>query len=161
MIPGIEIIPQGCAGVSPPAGGVMISGWDAEPEAPEIQFMWLFTKYGFYSAVCARQGDGGYGQPVDENRVMVRARVRQHLDALKKRFPELLGDVEICVFQGSDYAFRIFVPKSTWAAVTAALAEELSYDNFKAEAARGDAGDDYEAALHDVWGVMHRLQRRR
>jgi hypothetical protein len=21
--------------------------------------MWLFTKYGFYSAVCARQGDGG------------------------------------------------------------------------------------------------------
>lgn len=27
--------------------------------------MWLFTKYGFFSAVCARQGKGDYDQPVD------------------------------------------------------------------------------------------------
>jgi hypothetical protein len=122
--------------------------------------MWLFTKYGFYSVVCARQGDGKYGQPIDESRLMVRARVRDHLDALRNGFPDLLENTEIRAYTGSDYAFRIFVPKSTWVAVTAALAEELSYDNFKAEVARGDADDDYEAALHDVWGVMHRLQRR-
>jgi hypothetical protein len=27
--------------------------------------MWLFTKYGFFSIVCARQGDGKQGQPID------------------------------------------------------------------------------------------------
>jgi len=29
--------------------------------------MWIFTRYGFFSAVCARQGDGGHGQPVDKS----------------------------------------------------------------------------------------------
>ena len=122
--------------------------------------MWLFTKYGFYSVVCARRGDGGYGQPIDENRLMVRARVRDHLDALRKRFPDLLENAAIRAYPGSDYAFRIFVAKSDWVAAMAALTEEIAYDNFKAEVARGGAGDDYEAALHDVWSVMHRLQER-
>jgi hypothetical protein len=54
--------------------------------------MWLFTKYGFYSAVCARQGDGSHGQPVDPNRIMVRARMRQHLEALKERFNDLVSN---------------------------------------------------------------------
>ena len=122
--------------------------------------MWLLTKHGFYSVVCARQGDGGYGQPIDEDRLMVRARLQPHLEALKNRFPALLGDAEILAFPGSDYAFRIFVPKTAWVTVAAELADEISYDNFKEEVARGSAGDDYEAALHDVWSVMHKLQRR-
>ena len=121
--------------------------------------MWLFTKHGFYSVVCARQGDGRHGQPVDEHRLMVRARLRQHLEALKTRFPAILGDAEILVFPGSDYAFRIFVPKAVWVTVAAELADEIAYDNFKAEVGRGSAGDGYEAALHNVWSVMHRLQR--
>lgn len=122
--------------------------------------MWLFTKYGFYSAVCARQGDGRHGRPVDESRIMVRARQRKHLDDLKRRFPELLRSADIRAFPGSDYAFRIFVSKSDWMSVVKAIAEELAYDNFKAEVARGEAGDDYEAALHDVWSVMYRLQEK-
>ena len=60
--------------------------------------MWLFTKHGFYSAVCARQGDGSHGQPVDPDRIMVRARVRDHLEALKERFSDLLADSEIPAF---------------------------------------------------------------
>ena len=71
--------------------------------------MWIFTKYGFYSAVCAHQGDGRHGRPVDPDRIMVRARVRGHLDALKERLPDLLGDCEIKAFAGTDYAFRPFV----------------------------------------------------
>lgn len=122
--------------------------------------MWLFTKHGFYSVVCARQGDGGYDQPIDENRFMVRARLRQHLEALKTRFPALLGDTDIRAFPGSDYAFRIFVPKAAWVKVAAELTEEIAYDNFKAEVAQGSASDDYEAALHEVWSIMNRLQRR-
>ena len=121
--------------------------------------MWLFTRYGFFSAVCARQGSGGHGQPVDPGRVMVRARVRGHLDALKGRFPELLGGCEVREFAGTDYAFRLFVAKSTWARALAALAEELDYDNFKSEVARhGGAGAAYERSLHKVWSVMDKLQ---
>ena len=123
--------------------------------------MWIFTKYGFFSAVCARQGSGEYGQPVDPDRVMVRARVRGHLDALKDRFPELLGGCEVREFAGADYAFRLFVEKSAWSRALAALAEEVDYDNFKSEVARhqGAAGADYEGSLHDVWRVMNRLQK--
>ncbi len=122
--------------------------------------MWVFTKYGFYSVVCARQGDGRHGQPVDASRLMVRARVREHLDALKARFPELIGACEVQEFAGSDYACRIFVDKATWRALMPLLAEDIDYDNFKSEVARhqGAAGAPYERALHDVWSTMYRLQ---
>ena len=123
--------------------------------------MWLFTKHGFYSAVCARQGDGVHGQPVDPDRMMVRARVRKHLEALKERFSDLLADCEIKEFAGTDYAFRIFVSKSIWSKVLVGLNEEMDYDNFKSKVARhqGSAGADYEHSLHEVWSVMNRLQK--
>ena len=123
--------------------------------------MWLFTKHGFFSAVCARQGNGESGQPVDPDRIMVRARLTEHLENLKQRFPELLGECEIRKFQGSDYACRIFVPKSIWAQVVEQLAQETDYDNFKSKVARhqGPRREAYENALHKVWEVMYRLQK--
>jgi hypothetical protein len=128
--------------------------------------MWIFTKHGFFSAVCARRGDGQRGQPVDPNRIMVRARLQSHLEALKKRFPDLLGGCEIQESAGTDYAFRLFLQKWAWIQVLAGLAEETDYDNFKSEVARhqvarhqGRAGADYEHLLHEVWSVMYRLQK--
>jgi len=123
--------------------------------------MWIFTKHGFFSAVCARKGKGQHGQPVDPDRMMVRARVREHLEALKKRFPDLLGECDIMESESTDYAFRLFVQKSAWMQVLAALAEETDYDNFKSEVARhqGKAGAAYEHSLHEVWSVMNRLQK--
>ena len=123
--------------------------------------MWIFTKHGFFSAVCARQGSGKRGQPVDADRIMVRARLRGHLEALKKCFPDLLGQCEIQEFTGTDYAFRVFVDKPVWSQVLSGLAEETDYDNFKSEVARqqGRDGAAYERSLHEVWSVMHRLQK--
>jgi hypothetical protein len=123
--------------------------------------MWVFTRHGFFSAVCARQGNGKHDQPVDPDRIMVRARVRGHLEALQTRFPELLGQAEIREFAGSDYAFRIFMGKSLWSQVLSGLAEETDYDNFKSEVFRhqGRSGAGYEEALHQVWSVMNRLQK--
>src|SRR5476649_1937073 len=108
--------------------------------------MWIFTKHGFFSAVCARQGNGKHGQPVDPDRIMVRARVRGHLEALKKRFSELVGECEILEDTGTDYAFRFFVPKPIWVQILAGLAEETDYDNFKSKVAhyQGRAGAAYE-----------------
>lgn len=123
--------------------------------------MWVFTKHGFFSAVCARQGSGKHGQTVDPGRIMLRARDRGHLEALKKRFLDRLGQCEIQEFPGTDYAFRIFVAKTVWSQVLAGLAEETDYDNFKAEVARhqGQAGAAYEHSLHDVWSIMYKLQK--
>ena len=123
--------------------------------------MWIFTKYGFYSAVCARQDDGSHRQSVDPDRVMVRARIRSHLDAIKERFPELLAACDIKEFVGTDYAFRIFVDKSVWSQVLVKLNEDMDYDNFKSEVGRyqGADGRAYERSLHEVWSVMNRLQK--
>jgi hypothetical protein len=127
----------------------------------KVQVMWIFTKHGFFSAVCARQGDGKYGEPVDPGRIMVRARLRGHLEALMKRFPDLLGSSDIQESASTDYAYRLFVQKAAWTQVLAGLAEETDYDNFKSEVARhqGRAGAAYEHSLHEVWSVMHRLQK--
>jgi hypothetical protein len=123
--------------------------------------MWVFTKYGFFSAACARKGGGKYGQPVDPDRIMIRARLRSHLEALLKRFPDVLGKSEIQTFAGTDYAFRVFVAKPAWSEMLAAMAEETDYDNFKSEVTRhlGKDGMAYEKSLHDVWDVMYGLQR--
>jgi len=123
--------------------------------------MWIFTKYGFFSAVSARQEDEKYGQVLDPDRIMVRARVRGHLEALKERFPDMLGQCDIHAFIGTDYAFRIFVDKLVWSQVLSELAEETDYDNFKSEVAhhQGSHGAAYEHSLHEVWSVMHRLQK--
>ncbi len=123
--------------------------------------MWIFTRYGFFSAVNARQGDGKYGRLIDPDRIMARARDRGHLEALKKRFPDQLGRCDIHDFVGTDYAFRIFVDKPVWSRVVAELAEETDYDNFKSEVARyqGHDGEAYEHSLHEVWSVMYRLQK--
>jgi len=91
---------------------------------------------------------------------MVRARVRGHLEALKKRWPEHLGLCDVRTSAATDYAFRLFVNKHAWSRVFSELAIETDYDNFKSEVARhqGNAGAQYERSLHEVWSAMHRLQ---
>ena len=73
----------------------------------------------------------------------------------------MLGECEIKGTAETDYAYRLFVQKPEWIKVLAALAEETDYDNFKSEVAhhQGKAGAAYEHSLHDVWSVMHKLQK--
>ena len=122
--------------------------------------MWIFTKYGAYSVVCAKQGEGEPGQPIDLDRVMVRARVCQHLEILKERFAAELGNCSIKTYAKSDYRHRIFVDKVVWAKVVSCLVMETDYGNFKKTAAdfQGNTGSDYLHALHNIWGTMYDLQ---
>ncbi|MFM8548465.1 MAG: hypothetical protein ACKODB_12800, partial [Betaproteobacteria bacterium] len=95
---------------------------------------------------------------VDPNTFMVRARSRRHLESLQKRFPQL-ASFAIDETAGSDYRFRIVVPKPVWVEVAQQLASEVAYGNFK-DRAHSQSGDDrYVDALHDVWEGMERLQR--
>lgn len=121
--------------------------------------MWLFTKLGFYSVVCARL-DGGHGRP-DPNRLMVRSRRVEWLARLQDEFPDVLGVLPIHESPSADYAARIFVDKIVWAEkVMPKLALMIDYDNFKGELTRSKQ-HEYHDACSGVWSVMHRLQKRR
>jgi hypothetical protein len=122
--------------------------------------MWIFATTGFYSAVCPRS-DGGHGGEIETDKVMVRARVRGHIEALQAKFPAL-GEAELTETPHADYRYRIIVPKEAWAGAVAEMIQEQEYTNFKNAAAEAQGANDggYVHALHEVWGVMHRLQRR-
>ncbi|GAG13879.1 unnamed protein product [marine sediment metagenome] len=82
------------------------------------------------------------------------------MEAIKEQFSDILADCEIKEFAATDYAFRIFVPKTAWSKVLAELTNEMYYDNFKSKVARHQgAGAAYEHSLHEVWSVMNRLQK--
>lgn len=93
--------------------------------------------------------------------MQVRARVQVHLENLIGRFP-FLADAEIEETPDRDYLFRIFIPREVWVQLSACLADDVTYDNFKNECARAMAMQTrgYTAALHDVWGVMNDVQRK-
>src|SRR5579863_2241487 len=121
--------------------------------------MWIFTRYGFVSIACARKQNGS----IDEDTVMVRARSRKHLENLQERFPEtLLGKGEILTGAGTDYRFRIIVPKAEWASILSQLAMEQTWSNFKNEASKSaglkKVSGLYVHALHEIWAIMADMQ---
>jgi hypothetical protein len=107
--------------------------------------MWLFTRYGFFSVVCAH----GTTQTM-----MIRARCRRHLAALLKRFSWL--PKKIRENNGTDYRYRILVAKDDWLVIADELANEINYENFKE--ATGKKDKEYSDALLRIWAMMHALQ---
>lgn len=120
--------------------------------------MWIFTKYGFFSAVCARKGFGSWKDPVDPDRMMIRGRSQEHLEHLVARFPNL-ATPSVESFEHSDYPYRVFVSKEEWVAMMSELASEIRYDNFKRVVSTELPSDAlYRNALHEVWAVMISLE---
>lgn len=116
--------------------------------------MWVFTKWGFVSVVCARDKKG----KVDSEKVVVRSRNKRHLESIKRMYGY---DEKIMEDAGTDYAYRMVVRKSDWAKSMADLTEAIDYANFKtaAEDNSGVTGQDYVDALHKIWFMMLQLQR--
>ena len=112
--------------------------------------MWIFTLDGFFSAVQDRD---------NPNRIMVRARVREDIDRLAERLAELTSSPapEVLAWAGSDYAFRVFIPRATWGRYLARLVTEMEYTNFKA--AVPHTSTYRSAAYMSVWGRMAQWQR--
>src|SRR5688572_14499732 len=92
--------------------------------------MWLFTKYGMITAVCARVSDEPHA-PADPSRMAIRTRTRQQLDNLIQRFSDTLSNVPVHEDPKADYRYRIFIPKAVWVGIAAELADEIDYDRFK------------------------------
>jgi hypothetical protein len=121
--------------------------------------MWLSTIYGFFSVVNAKES-GGKGV-VDPDLLMIRARRKEHLEALKARFKDRLGGSPILETPLSDYHWRLICPKTIWAECLKEMALEQTYPNFKNECAhRFGYHNIYLHALHKVWGVMAGIQEK-
>lgn len=99
--------------------------------------MWLITTRGFYSVVADRHHDG---------RLLVRARVREDLEALGDLIPRLRVEET----PERDYRFRISVRRDVWTSAAAALAEEIDYPNFKNAVAERQ-GPGRAHVYSDVW----------
>lgn len=120
--------------------------------------MWLFTRYGFLSVVTAEQRSGDGSVP-DEPLLMVRARVRQHVDNLQRRFPSLCV-APIIETPEADYLYRAIVPMSGWAEMSRMMAEEIDYSNFKGVCeANASVDEAYVEMLHGVWQLHYGLQQ--
>jgi hypothetical protein len=109
--------------------------------------MWIFTTFGFFSVVQKK--------PTDDF-LTVRARDPKDLDRLRERIPEL-GSTEI---KGGDYCCRARLSRPAFAAGLAAIASEISYDNFK-NAVQRSMGSDRARIYHDVWAAAHRIQQQK
>lgn len=110
--------------------------------------MWIFTKYGFFSATACKD---------DPQRMQVRARLKIHLENLKNRF-KVLQDADIIYLDQRDYAYRIYVPKAVWVNVVTDAVDEIEYNNFKDEVKHFSGKDEYYSCLIDVWSTMFTLQ---
>jgi hypothetical protein len=120
--------------------------------------MWFFTPYGFFSATCGLHLTGPKkGQP-DPEVIQIRARDKDHLNALKSVCGKLLGDIEIKETPNKDYRYRLIVRKEDWIEVVTQLIEDQQFSNFKSEAARVWGHDLYVQVLHEVWSTMYIYQ---
>lgn len=118
--------------------------------------MWLFTKYGFFSVVCA--GINPNSKKADWRWMMVRARSRKHLVNLQNRFKKQLGRYHITANAGTDYRFRMFVSKRVMKRIIVQLLHEINWCNFKDECHKAN-DKEYDAALMRVWGTMYGVQQ--
>ena len=109
--------------------------------------MWVATTTGFFSAVAHRDL---------ADTILVRARSRTDLERLRRANPILKGRPIDRTFQ-ADYPYRMTVTSGEWAAVMAAEAAGVDYDNFKNAVMRrqGVARSD---TYHRVWAVLHAIE---
>jgi len=112
--------------------------------------MWMMTKHGFFSVVEFR------GEPQN---LLIRARRRDHLEAVCKAFPEARGS-EIQDTTSADYPFRMKVQRAAWRSIAYELVSEIDYPDFKS-AVRKAGNEEYLRFLHSVWSVGHDIEEPR
>jgi hypothetical protein len=110
--------------------------------------MWLFTKIGFFSVV-----------KCDDRKplcVTVRARVREHLEALGVEFRAKFKSDAFQIIENptADYRYRAFMTRCQWSRLARRLSCAIDYGNFKSAVEPGR----YHDAMYAVWTTMRRLQ---
>jgi hypothetical protein len=108
--------------------------------------MWLMTTSGFYSVVEHRR---------DPERLVVRARAREDIEALREWIPGLEPSSDA----DADYRWRAVVSRAEWVVALAQIGSEIDYPNFKAAVAQRQ-GAERATFYTEVWQVLRRIQRR-
>lgn len=107
--------------------------------------MWVFTDTGFISAV-VHHGDS--------NVIIVRARESESLDGIAA-----LTDTSLLSTPDRDYPWRAHVPRELFQRWLTAAAADMQYGNFK-NRIHETRGEEFYAALSQVWEVMHDIEER-
>lgn len=119
--------------------------------------MWIQSTAGAFSLVLADTSPES-GIP-DPDTVMIRARLRTHLELLQAEHTALAGLSILRSDPSHDYRWRLIVPKKVAAKVVADLVLGIDYRNFKdACSGRQELCSDYLTAVSQVWGSLRRMQ---
>lgn len=112
--------------------------------------MWIYAKTGFYSVV--------HKPPCREDELLVRVRCKDDIDKLQKLLKsEYQFNGEVIDSPKADYAYRMIVPRETFASFLANVAMLMDYDNFKNTIGRKDY-KRHDAYLR-CWDAMYEWQR--
>lgn len=106
--------------------------------------MWLVTTQGFYSVVQHRR---------DHDKLLVRARTREDIEALRVQIPDLRPFSD----SRADYRWRAVVTRAEWIAALAQLVSEIDYPNFKS-AVGSRQGAERAHVYGEVWRILASLQ---
>ena len=119
---------------------------------------WVATQHGFFSCTCPETPQGDR----DDAHIQIRARLRAHIPAILKAFPEVFKGIKEADIQedaGTDYRFRIIVNRETYVRFMAELALDNHAHNFKNEVSkRWGPTSIYNRALHDMWHTHYEMQ---
>lgn len=119
--------------------------------------VWIISTLGAFSVVKAAPEPGRFSR---RTKLMIRARVRRHLELLQREHTGLQSFEIIESEPHRDYRFRIIAPRTVVARVMARMVADLDYGNFKGACSSSpDLDATYGHALHDVWAALRRLQK--
>jgi len=116
--------------------------------------MWVMTQDGFYSVVqYVPRMDEPKRRKNAEDSLLVRARVREDLEALGKYVPRLT----IRRDDSADYMFRTIMTREEWTTCLASVVQEIDYTNFKNRVGARQ-GAERSSVYHRVWRALLSLQ---
>jgi len=120
--------------------------------------MWLFTEYGFFSAVEAYPDLVPDGKETPH--VMVRARVREDLENVQALYEEFfdMSPPSIMEFNHSDYRYRIVMDSLLWGFIVMQMMARVNYTNFKHRVAEKQ-GPQRAAWYESVWATLWSMGR--
>ncbi|NQW63875.1 MAG: hypothetical protein HQ461_13670 [Deltaproteobacteria bacterium] len=108
--------------------------------------MWIQTTIGFFSIVQKPEDVAG-------DTLTIRARSRDHIEALKLAYLQESGPIQVGGF--TDYPYRIVAPRHAVEDAMTMIVAAIDYRNFKD--AVGEHDPLAEEVYHEVWEVLQKL----
>jgi len=109
--------------------------------------MWICSTYGFFSII-----------RTSPNEYHIRARVKKDLENIRDAINLVK---EISVSDDADYRYRLVVGGEVYKTLLQLLVRSVDYDNFKAKIAMTEDQQEKLQAYHEIWQIMHGLQKGR